>query len=142
VGTCSTYILAPLFISTLFTSEHLTSSPTHLYLKDERVLPGDLHSHKFSSVSSCEMLCETLPTPTFSSLSFWLQSVKTLARNTCTHNEKECRNFQQLKTRILTSKHLITEISNYKHRPGCRQSITLALDQGFPKCLIQASLYY
>jgi hypothetical protein len=37
------------FISTFFTTERLTSSPTHLYQKDERALPGDLHSRKLSS---------------------------------------------------------------------------------------------
>jgi hypothetical protein len=37
--------------STFFTTERLTSSPTHLYKKDERALPGDLHSRKLSCVS-------------------------------------------------------------------------------------------
>jgi hypothetical protein len=50
VGTYSTSVLASLFISTFFTSERLTSSPTHLYQKDEPALPGDLRSRKLSSL--------------------------------------------------------------------------------------------
>jgi hypothetical protein len=37
------------FTYTFFTAERITSSPTHLYQKDERALPGDLHSRKLSS---------------------------------------------------------------------------------------------
>jgi hypothetical protein len=37
--------------STFYTSENLTFSSTYPYQKDDRALPGDLHSHKFISVS-------------------------------------------------------------------------------------------
>jgi hypothetical protein len=46
---CSTSLPASPFIYTFFTTECLTSSPTHLYQKDERALPGDLHIRKLSS---------------------------------------------------------------------------------------------
>jgi hypothetical protein len=49
VEPCSTSLPAPPFISTFFTTERLTSFPTHFYQKDERALPGDLHSRKLSS---------------------------------------------------------------------------------------------
>jgi hypothetical protein len=50
-GSCSMFLLAPVFISTFFTSERLTSYPNYLCQKDERALPGGLRSRKFSSVS-------------------------------------------------------------------------------------------
>jgi hypothetical protein len=49
VEPCSTSLPAPPFIYTFFTTERLTSSPTHFYQKDEQALPGELHSCKLSS---------------------------------------------------------------------------------------------
>jgi hypothetical protein len=59
----STALLAPIFISTFFTSERLIFSPTYLYQKDKRALPGDLHSRKFSFVPSVKCSISHNPTP-------------------------------------------------------------------------------
>jgi hypothetical protein len=68
----STYIAAAPLISTFFTSECVTSSPTHLYQKDEWALLGDLHNRKLSSVS-LPVKCSVLHyPPTFSSRSLAL----------------------------------------------------------------------
>jgi hypothetical protein len=48
-------------------------SPVHLYRKDERALPGDLHSSKFSPVSPVKCSVSHYPLPfllSLSSLSF------------------------------------------------------------------------
>jgi hypothetical protein len=47
---CSTSLPASPFIYTFLTTERLTSSPTHLYQKDERALPGDLHSRNLALI--------------------------------------------------------------------------------------------
>jgi hypothetical protein len=67
-------LIAPLFISTVFTSERLAFFPTYLYQKDERALPGDLRRYKFSFVFTLNVVFHTpLPshthTHTLSSLS-------------------------------------------------------------------------
>jgi hypothetical protein len=41
VGSSSTSVLSPLFISTFFASECLVTSPTLVYQKEERALPGE-----------------------------------------------------------------------------------------------------
>jgi hypothetical protein len=47
----------------LSTSEPLTSSPTCLYQKDERALPGDLRSCKFILFSPLNIVSQTTPPP-------------------------------------------------------------------------------
>jgi hypothetical protein len=58
---CLTSLLAPLFISTVFTTEHLTSFSTHLYRKDELALPGDICSRKFISVFPLHVVSHITP---------------------------------------------------------------------------------
>jgi hypothetical protein len=75
VEPCSTSLPAPPFIYTFFTTERITSSPTHLY-QDERALPGDLHNPKLSSCTSLLNVVSHTTTHFLFSLYFRLQSVK------------------------------------------------------------------
>jgi hypothetical protein len=76
----STPLPAQSFISTFFTAECLTSSPTHLYQKDERALPGDLHSRKLTSSPDFKSSVSHYP-PSFSSLSLF--GIKGLKHTNC-----------------------------------------------------------